>query len=445
MKMQAKPQFAHFDTFSRKGNSRQRSIADICAEAARLEGATPHVESPQKPKLLYGVDPALIPQFLEELVARQNIVIRQMRSDGKPCVPIRRDTHLLVGLVFSYPISEGEVEEDDVERWLPDIVDFAHREAHRTSLKIVSIVCHRDEGNPHVHVLAVADPAAGNPRLNVKKCHDGHVAQDDHLRRQLHGPPSRSFKAAMRKWQDRYYDEVGSKHGQARYGPRRQRLSRAQLQNEKSHLGRVKELERDISEGEKTKHKLHEETLDQARALRHWRAKRVEQERIAGELKTEKGRQAVEEAQLAKERRKLEKDQKAVKENETRVAAEISKLQAWKGIGRTFGTMVAAAWKSGLIRELEQKRDREKGRANRAEVDMVRVKAAEARAKTAKRQTEMKLDRQLQTAKSREDKLISENRRLEEELRRQSPSAQLDDFLSERRLDCKPVYHREDD
>ena len=57
----------------------------------------------------------------------------------------------------------------------------------------------------------------------------------------------------------------------------------------------------------------------------------------------------------------------------------------------------------------------------------------------------MKLDRQLQTAKSREDKLISENRRLEEELRRQSPSAQLDDFLSERRLDCKPVYHREDD
>ncbi len=59
----------------------------------------------------------------------------------------------------------------------------------------------------------------------------------------LHGEPSASYKRAMRGWQDRYHAAVGSRHNQARTGPRRRRLDRAAWRAEVERLGAQKKTD----------------------------------------------------------------------------------------------------------------------------------------------------------------------------------------------------------
>lgn len=79
--------------------------------------------------------------------------------------------------------------------------------------------------------------------MNAKRCHEGHVAQDCHVRNDWSGSPSRSYRRAMSVWQDRYHVEVGSKHGQARTGPKRRRLDRATWKAEQGRIALQKSAE----------------------------------------------------------------------------------------------------------------------------------------------------------------------------------------------------------
>lgn len=239
--------FAHTQTCSLKGNSKTRSASDTAAEAERLEGACPHVQNPQPPNILEGIRPTEVVDLIQHRMAEQNKLLRRLRNeqpDRKDDLrSIRKDTHVMIASVFSFPDTVAEMIEEEYLRWRDDVIAFAKEDATRNGAEIMSIVEHRDESHPHVHVLAIPICTDVNMRMNAKLCHEGHRAQGQHTKQGLHGSPSRSYKQAMRGWQDRYHATVGAWHNQARTGPRRRRLDRAAWRAEQERLGAQKKTD----------------------------------------------------------------------------------------------------------------------------------------------------------------------------------------------------------
>ncbi|NHF71536.1 plasmid recombination protein [Paracoccus xiamenensis] len=240
--------FAHKQTYSQKGNSKSRSVRSIIEELERLEGACSHVPNPQPPGILEGIQPHDLIGMIDSRVTEQNRALRKMRTESPDQKAelrgIRVDTHLLMASVFSYPDTVEDMDEEEYRAWRDDVIAFARRDAAANDLEIMTIVEHRDESHPHLHVLALPLISETNPRMNAKLCHEGHVAQDHHIRNGWSGSPSRSYRRAMSAWQDRYYAEVGSKHGQARTGPKRRRLDRATWKAEQIRIALQKGAEK---------------------------------------------------------------------------------------------------------------------------------------------------------------------------------------------------------
>ncbi|MDF3906248.1 plasmid recombination protein [Paracoccus sp. P2] len=255
--------FAHKQTYSRKGNSKSRSVSEIADEAERLDGACPHVANPQSPTILEGIRPSEVVEVIEQRIAEQNTLLRQLRKeqpDRKEALRgIRSDTHVLIASVFSFPDPVEDMDQADYLRWRRDVIAFAKADAVRNKAEVLSIIEHLDEAHPHVHVLAVPLCAEGNMRMDAKRCHEGHREQDRHKDHGWSGSPSRSYKQAMRGWQDRYHAEVGAKHAQARTGPRRRRLDRAAWKAEQERLKAQKEAEIAILRAEEARRLADEE------------------------------------------------------------------------------------------------------------------------------------------------------------------------------------------
>jgi hypothetical protein len=151
---------------------------------------------------------------------------------------IRKDTHTLACSVASYPdftrpAPEGAPSRPtihdperlaDYERWKADAIAFMQADAQRYGRKVLSIVEHLDEDHPHLHSLEIAD----NPRADCKAAHPGLIAKTaaEKANPQDKKAATRAFKMAMSAYQDEYFRSVGAKHGQARTGPKRRRLSR---------------------------------------------------------------------------------------------------------------------------------------------------------------------------------------------------------------------------
>ncbi|WP_323008812.1 plasmid recombination protein [Paracoccus sp. (in: a-proteobacteria)] len=184
---------------------------------------------------------------IERRVAQQNKALRRLRKEQpdrkNELRGIRKDTHVLIASVFSFPDTVAEMIEEEYLRWRDDVIAFAKDDAARSGAEVMSIFEHRDESHPHLHVFAVPICADVNMRMNAKLCHEGHRAQDQHMRNGLHGSPSASYKRAMRGWQDRYHAAFGSRHNQARTGPRRRRLDRAAWRAEMERLGAQKKTD----------------------------------------------------------------------------------------------------------------------------------------------------------------------------------------------------------
>ncbi|UFS65734.1 plasmid recombination protein [Paracoccus denitrificans] len=183
--------------------------------------------------------------LIEQRIAEQNKLLRRLRKEQPErkdaARTIRSDTHVLIASVFSFPDPVEDMNEADYLRWRKDVIAFARDDAARNGAEVLSIVEHLDEAHPHVHVLAVPLCADGNMRMDAKRCHESFRAQTEHAQKGWSGSPSRSYKQAMRGWQDRYHAEVGSKHGQARTGPKRDRLDRRAWNARKARLQALKE------------------------------------------------------------------------------------------------------------------------------------------------------------------------------------------------------------
>lgn len=240
--------FAHKQTYSQKGNSKSLSIRAIIDELERMEGACPHVLEPQPPMVIEGMQPSALHDQLVEQFTERNRELRKMRKEfperKSNLRAIRQDTHILVAAVYSYPDSVTDMDEDEYQAWREDVIAFAKRDAEHNVLEVMTVVEHRDEAHPHLHILSVPLITQANPRMNAKLCHEGHVEQDKHAANGWSGSPSQSYKKAMRAWQDRYHQDVGSKHGQARTGPKRRRMDRARWKAEQTRIVLLKDVEK---------------------------------------------------------------------------------------------------------------------------------------------------------------------------------------------------------
>jgi len=218
-------QFAHTQTYSRKGNGKSRSIRSILGEAVREEGFCPHVDEPLPPKILFGISPEAIPELIEQRIATAKACFaKQMQGKGRS---IRQDQHVLEAAVFSHPLTKEELLEPGnmaiFESWKNAVIEWIKKDFESRGLEFVSAIAHLDESHPHIHAYGVPRATESNPRMDAKLCHAGYAAK---AAESVPERKSAAFRQAMRAWQDNHYQDVSVRHALLRYGPRLARLDR---------------------------------------------------------------------------------------------------------------------------------------------------------------------------------------------------------------------------
>lgn len=229
-------QFVHLETYARKPDAKGRSTGFVLAEARRDPAASIHVSVPRTPVVVYGVDP----EQVESLHDAAADAARTMPKNGKPR-KIRVDQHTLLTVVASHPYTIAEVHSDpkkrvEVDRWEELTVAWLQE---RYGDALVSVVRHEDESHWHLHAYIL-------PRvlgMRAVALHPGQMAKAevmaagpdaDEDSKTLNRRGDKAYRAAMRAWQDSYFEAVGVKCGLTRLGPARRRLTRAEWQAERT-------------------------------------------------------------------------------------------------------------------------------------------------------------------------------------------------------------------
>lgn len=218
-------QFAHTQTYSRKGNGKSRSVSSVVAEAVRLEGYCPHVDTPLQPTILHGISPDAIPALIEQRIAKaKECFAEEMKGKGRG---IRQDQHVLEGAVFSHPYNSSELSDQDTRdkylQWRNDVLNWIKEDFDKRGMDFISAVEHLDESHPHIHAYGIPRATEDNPRMDAKLCHAGYSAKaaESVLERK-----NTAYRDAMRNWQDSHYKAVSERYGLLRFGPKRARLDR---------------------------------------------------------------------------------------------------------------------------------------------------------------------------------------------------------------------------
>lgn len=249
-------QFVHIQIYglsaakkTARGVSRKWSVHDILAEANREPQACLHVAAPKPPTLLYG---SSLNELEEEVRA---IHAHSTDAAGRR---LRKDASVLLAGVTSYP--RGGIE---YAYWKQAALEWLQLEF---GSGLCSVVEHSDEAHPHLHFYVV-NPQSGN----VKDVHPGFRAAKG---AQTPKQQRIAYNAAMRAFQDRFWEHVAGPAGLARLGPGRQRMSRAQwtrvkfgLPAQAALLQRAKEITRGDGERDRQLRTFAQKTLLEAEAL----------------------------------------------------------------------------------------------------------------------------------------------------------------------------------
>nr|WP_012477876.1 mob protein [Brucella anthropi]ABI98039.1 mob protein [Brucella anthropi] len=228
-------QFAHVETYSRKGSSKGgQSVSWVLAEARRDDGACPHVVQPGEPAVVHGVDLNELEKMHDDLCAS----VRNEIAGGKTRA-VRIDQHTLFTVVVSYPVATEELknnpeEQRRYEEWEQRNIAWLNSE-YGSDIK--TIIRHDDEQYPHLHAYALPDD------LRCLNLHAGQAAKNaimkaepepDEDSKAHNKRGDKAYRAAMSAWQDRYFEQVGLPSGLTRLGPGKRRLSREEWRAEKS-------------------------------------------------------------------------------------------------------------------------------------------------------------------------------------------------------------------
>lgn len=305
-------QFIHYEAYARKGNTRKRSLIQIAQEADRDSGSHPHVTSPLPPEYLLGQSFTDAATQIVAAVDQSKVV-----HNGKTR-KVRKDANIGIGVVASHPLSlndlhalpdtERAIAIAEVKDWADDVLTFAQSE-FPNQVQVAAL--HWDESYPHIHILI------GNtePTDDFQIIHKGERArkraQGNDRTAQGKKAGNDAYTKEMRRFQDRFHAEVSLHHGQARLGPNRRRLTRAQWRKEQAQAETLalakrsaddvqQQIASDRAAAAEQAQLIVEENLKEARR----QAKRIERERQEAERQRQAAealrRKAEEEARQAK-------------------------------------------------------------------------------------------------------------------------------------------------
>lgn len=253
-------QFGHVETWSqqgatksggkvgraRKNGQRAWRAQQVLDEAERAEGSCDHVLRPDRtPQIV----PGSCRSFDELRTAHEkatNVIQSFPYTDPKTGSKttrkrkLRKDAHTLYSSVFSLPITSAEARANPalMNECLAVFDDFVAFEKDRIEAaggEFALAVIHTDEAQMHIHLFGL-----NRKRGSVIDLHPGRAAFEGrrrHLRacRREHSlsreAGDKFYKEAMREWQCDLYEAVSRHAGLLRFGPRRERLSRAEYRS----------------------------------------------------------------------------------------------------------------------------------------------------------------------------------------------------------------------
>lgn len=191
-----------------KGTKGKASARDVINEALRNDDHCNHVEAPQSPTYLVG-DLGDMLTLLPEI--ERKAAAEKERTGKAP----RKDMHVLLAGVASYPRALADADPKGHERWEQATVKWLQKK-YGDALRVV--LRHEDEAHPHIHFFVL-----DRHELNAKKLHDGYVAK---AKASTPKESVMAFNDAMRDYQSAFYAEVGHGVGLLRDGPKRKRMDR---------------------------------------------------------------------------------------------------------------------------------------------------------------------------------------------------------------------------
>jgi hypothetical protein len=250
-------QFARIESFGlvaskqAKTKKNKTTILGSCAEAARVEGFTGHVDNVEPADVVFGINPMALYNQIKTGFEAQNI--ERKESGGRAR---QKDSLLMSAGVFSYP----NAIDDDFYSWQADCITYLKNEYGD---KFKSAVVHLDESHPHLHfflcdlkTLTVdqgLDPAKTDQRKQRVVKDGSHIGQ----------------REALQAFQDRFQAAVGVKYNHARKIGSRDRIHGAPRWV-RSLLLEIKEIQAEKIQLEEKKDRLKEraETLkEKARSV----------------------------------------------------------------------------------------------------------------------------------------------------------------------------------
>lgn len=201
-----------------KKETNGRNVEEIIKELKRDPEFSEHVPEPEEPKVLYGVTPDEVEDLTHDYFDNTKLVDRL----GRPRA-LRKDAKVLLAGVISLN-REIDFIWDDYKKsaieWLKE----------KYGDRLVSVVQHLDEENPHIHFYCI--PKHGE-KFDI--LHDGKKAFNE-VGGKLRYKKEKAYTEAMRAVQEDFFLKVAADYGLMKTGPRRQRLSNTDYWNQKREI-----------------------------------------------------------------------------------------------------------------------------------------------------------------------------------------------------------------
>lgn len=219
-------QFVHIETYARKADRHGRSTAWVLDEAERREGACSHVVNPQPAEIVHGMALADVRRLHDEAAESHVVTLANGRTRA-----LRKDQKTLVTVVASHPATMEEVRGNpstaaDVAAWEKRTVAWL---ARQYGDRLLSVVRHTDEAHAHLHAYILPDDLRASrlhPGVEAKRVVAEAGPREGEDAKALNRRGDAAYKAALREWQDSYWQHVGLPSGLTRLGPARRRLTR---------------------------------------------------------------------------------------------------------------------------------------------------------------------------------------------------------------------------
>lgn len=234
-------QFVHIETYARKADRHGRSTDWVLDEAERREGACPHVVNPLPAEIVHGMALADIRRLHDEAAESHVVTLANGRTRA-----LRKDQKTLVTVVASHPATMEEVRGNlstaaDVAAWEKRTVAWL---AGQYGDRLLSVVRHTDEAHAHLHAYILPDDLRASrlhPGVEAKRILVEAGPREGEDAKALNRRGDAAYKAALRAWQDSFWQHVGLPSGLTRLGPARRRLTRAEWHAERVACRAAKE------------------------------------------------------------------------------------------------------------------------------------------------------------------------------------------------------------